>query len=131
MTGNEIEGEGLVKLFTAEGKVETYSIDEKVTMNDSALPGGFEIKNLITKLKETTEDLIVYSLNSEGTVKDISFALPFDTDEKNNENKFVYVKQSSATAEAYSGYSFGGVSVDGAVCFMYNRAITSPHYNGF
>lgn len=117
LTGNAIDPVGVVKLFTGEGKTETYNLAEKVEMNNEPLPSGFGVRELVAKIKSTTDDLVAYSLNNNGEIENIMFAQPFDTDEKNNQDKFVYVKSSSATATAYSGYSFGGVSIDGAVCF--------------
>lgn len=112
----EFEGSGILKLFTLDGKINIFELNDTVTFNLESRSDDFVINALQNDNENVKKGLIVYELDKKGKIRMIQTAFaPTGTDD---EEKSKLILSRAPVGTGIKGYKvIDGVGVTGTVMF--------------
>ncbi len=81
---NGFNVEYAIKLYTQNGKIETYDMGERIVLNNSSK----DTKDILSEIQSAKEEIILYTLNDDNSVKSIT--TPLDMGEEDPDGRGWY-----------------------------------------
>lgn len=113
---NSFNPKASVRLINVLGDIAEFTLAEKLTEGHGRIKVS-DLPEFVNRLSATKDSLIVYELNSNGEIANITFAEAASSNFAENKGRFTLQKHVTS-ASVYSGMTLGGVCADNTLVFV-------------